>query len=191
MILVGGGVGFYIGKPILDKARASATWPATEGEVIESHLDRHRSRKKKTTYSATVIYRYEVDGADFEGDEVWAGQYSSSSRSGMQKIVSQYPVGANVSVYYSPDDPAEAVLQPGAFTSSYLVFGAGMLFVVVGCIMVAVPIIKLCFLTAVVATSAADALTGGKTESSESSGHGFRSDANGDIDDDAFGDIPG
>lgn len=192
MILVGAPVGFYIGKPILDKAKASTNWPTVDGKVIESKLKRRKKSREKDTYEAVVIYQYEVDGESFEGDSVWAGQYSSSSRSSMQKIVSQYRVGADVSVYYSPDDPYEAVLQPGAFASSYMVFGIGMLFLVFGCILVVVPIIKLVFLTAVVATSASSSFAGGGTTAADDA---FRFDTNSndddDNDDDAFGDIPG
>lgn len=189
MILAGGGIGFFIGKPILDKAQASADWPTVQGEVIESEVESHRNRKKKTSYEAVVIYRNEVDGSSFEGDEVWAGQYSSSNRSQMQDIVRQYPVGAEVSVYYSPDDPAVAVLQPGAFTSSYMVFGIGLLIFGIGCLLVAAPLIKLLFLTAVVATSSSDSFAGGETSSTDD---GFRFNTNnGSDDDDAFGDIPG
>jgi hypothetical protein len=116
-LLIGGGVAFYFGKPILDKARASESWPTVQGQVIKSELESHHD-KKKTTYSALVIYKFEADGEDYEGDEVWFGQYSSSDRSAMQKLVKEYPVGKDVTVYYSPDDPTQAVLQPGAFTSS-------------------------------------------------------------------------
>ena len=37
-LLIGGGVAFYLGKPILDKAKASESWPTVQGQVIKSEL---------------------------------------------------------------------------------------------------------------------------------------------------------
>ena len=193
-LLVGGGVAFFLGKPILDTAKASESWPTVQGKVIKSELESHRN-KKSTTYGALVIYKYEAGGEDYEGDEIWFGQYSSSNRSEMQKLVKEYPVGKDVTVYYSPDDPAQAVLQPGAFTSSYMLYGFGLLFFGVGCLLVIVPLLKLVFLTAAVVTSPEDSFAGG---GSSSGNDNFSSDSFGDAafdnhdnDDDGFGGIPG
>ena len=125
-------VGIWLGKPILDDAKTSTTWPTTPGEVIESELERHRG-EDGTTYSALVVYRYSLDGGEFESDRVWiGGNYSTSNRAEMQAVVREYPVGNRVTVYYSPDDPAQSVLKPGAFISSYVCFGIGMVFLVIG-----------------------------------------------------------
>jgi hypothetical protein len=188
-LLIGGGVAFYFGKPILDKAKASESWPTVQGQVIKSELESHHD-KKKTTYSALVIYKFEADGEDYEGDEVWFGQYSSSDRSAMQKLVKEYPVGKDVTVYYSPDDPTQAVLQPGAFTSSYMVYGIGLLFFGIGCLLVIIPLLKLVFLTAAVVTSPADSFVGGGSASGADT-FGDAGFDNHNDDDDGFGGIPG
>ena len=124
--------GLVVGKPILDNAKASEQWPQTQGEVLESELNESRDDNGKT-YAAHVIYRYSLDGGEFESDRIWfGGDYSTSNRSEMFEVVKKYPIGQAVTVYYSPDDPAEAVLIPGAYTSSYLLFGIGMVFLAIG-----------------------------------------------------------
>jgi len=134
--IAGGVAGFGFGKPILDKAKASNEWPSTDGKVIESELERHRGNEGETMYKALVVYEYSLDGGEFESDRVWfGGGYSTSDRSEMQAVVKEYPVGKNVTVYYSPDDPGEAVLKPGAYFSSYLLFGGGLIFFTIGSLM--------------------------------------------------------
>jgi hypothetical protein len=104
----------------------------TQGEVLESELNESRD-DDGTTYAAHVIYRYSLDGGEFESARIWfGGDYSTSNRSEMFEVVKKYPIGQAVTVYYSPDDPAEAVLIPGAYTSSYLLFGIGMVFLAIG-----------------------------------------------------------
>ena len=124
--------GLVFGRPILNKAKASEQWPQTQGEVLESEL--HESQDdNSTTYAAHVIYRYSLDGGEFESDRIWfGGDYSTSNRSAMFEIVKKYSVGQTITVYYSPDDPAEAVLMPGAYISSYLLFVIGMVFLAIG-----------------------------------------------------------
>jgi len=124
--------GLVFGKPILDQAKASEEWPQTQGEILESELVESHD-DDSTTYGAQVIYRYSLDGGEFESDRIWfGGDYSTSNRSEMFEVVKKYPVGQAVTVYYSPDDPTEAVLMPGAYTSSYVLFAIGMVFLGIG-----------------------------------------------------------
>lgn len=195
---IGIGVGWFVGKPILDEAKASESWPTVRGEVIESELERRRNNKGNTSYGANVVYRYEVDDQELEGDNIWFGQFSSSDRSEMQKLVKQYPVGEIVDVYYMPDDPGESVLQPGAFTSSYIVLGIGSVFAVVGLLMLAIPAIKFLFFGALLATSSSDDFVGGSSADQSSFGGDSLRDPRFDddprfrnSDDDGFDGIPG
>lgn len=186
-LLAGGGIGFFVGKPILDKAKASESWPSVEGEVLESRLESSRS-KGKTSYSALVVYRYSVEGEEFEGDRVWFGQYSTNKRSEMHKIVKEYPAGKAVTVYFSPDDASEAVLQPGAFTSSYMVYSIGLLAFGVGCLLVLGPLVKLLFFASTAVTGSTDSFGDDMPGGSSFLSDGFDRQ---DEDEDAFPGIPG
>lgn len=141
--VVGGFVGFYFGKPLIDEAKASESWPTVQGSVTESQLESHTD-DGSTTYSVHVIYEYTVQGQQLDSDRVWfGGDYSTSDRSGMQKIVRDYPIGKQVTVYYSPDDPTESVLLPGAYFSTYIIFVVGMVFLVAGAVMLLIPVGKI------------------------------------------------
>lgn len=131
-LVVGYVVAFMFGKPILDNARASRDWPQVTGTITKSEV--HRSRKKGSTmYSAEVVYDYTVEGKKLEGDTVWfGGNYRTSSDRGARDVVSRYPVGKQVPVFYNPQDPTLAVLESGAFLTSYVVFGIGLAFMIAG-----------------------------------------------------------
>lgn len=129
-------VAFYFGKPILDQAHASKTWPSVSGTVTHSEVVTRRS-KGKVQYSSKVAYRYAVEGREFTCDNVWFGGHSSSNSSGSaSQTVKKYPTGAEIAVFYEPSNPANAVLEPGTRWQSYLVFAIGVIFLAVGILMV-------------------------------------------------------
>jgi hypothetical protein len=129
-------VTFTFGKPILDQARASVQWPKVPGVITRSVLATSRSKKKKTMYSFDVEYRYEVAGEELVCNNVYfGGDFSSSSSAGANEVVRRYPVGAKVDVAYDPNNPVNAVLEPGAHWQSYILYGIGLAFLVVGVLM--------------------------------------------------------
>lgn len=140
-LLIGYFVAFHVGKPILDDARASAAWPSVDGVVERSEVTTHRGHEKQTMYSPEVAYRYNVDGKDFQGSMVaFGGDFSSNNSSHAYAVTEQYPVGKEVSVYYEPDAPGHAVLEPGVTWKSYLAFGIGLAFLAAGVLMLATPL---------------------------------------------------
>lgn len=124
----------YWGKPTLKQAKESVNWPTTMGVIEESQVKTHRG-DDSTTYSPYVLFRYEVDGQEIRSDMVYMGaNFSSNNRSAHQKVVTKYPVGAEVKVYYKPDDPFIAILEPGTtymgyfpLVLSYIFLGSGTL----------------------------------------------------------------
>ncbi len=63
-------------------------------------------------WSFSITYEYFVDEAKFESSRVHFGYQTSSDVSYAQGFVNKYPVGKEVEVYYNPNDPSEAVLEP-------------------------------------------------------------------------------
>lgn len=176
--LIGGGVMLWIGKPTLDTAKASKSWPSVDGVVIESRVETKKSndRKDGPTYKAVVVYKYEVGGEEFSSDRIWfGGEVSTSKRTQMRDIVKGYPEGQPTEVHYDPENPAEAVLQPGVFFTSYFMIIFGAVFAVPGGIMLLVA----AFVMKSKPTAAADPF-GRHPESSH--------DAEDDLDDDDFHD---
>ena len=109
-----------------------------QGEVIESKVNvRYKlsdeKRKRKPKYTANVNYRYTVKGTTFSSNTVSYGQHSSteSSRDRQREIANRYPKGKTVDVYYDPQSPEEAVLEPGITGSSFLGLGLGIIIIIV------------------------------------------------------------
>jgi hypothetical protein len=86
-------------------------YATTTGVVTHSEVERHAGGKN-TTYSPNIKYTYTVAGKAYSGDRYRFGT-GSSNDSSARRIVDEHPVGKQVPVYYNPDDPAEALLQPG------------------------------------------------------------------------------
>jgi len=130
--VIGYFVAFTFGKPILDDAKASRDWPSVPGVITRSAVATKRS-DGKTMYSFDVVYRYQVEGRELTCNSVFfGGNTSSSNSSAAYKVTGRYPEGAEVDVYYEPENPANAVLEPGTRWQSYIVFGIGLVFLIVG-----------------------------------------------------------
>jgi Protein of unknown function (DUF3592) len=111
------------------KAQQTRLWPSTEGEIAHSATLYESSRSPSggvsATYKADIAYRYQVNGKDFSSSTITLLDMSSTA-SRAQSIVGRYPDKSKVQVFYNPDDPSDAVLEPGASTGLvclYLVSG--------------------------------------------------------------------
>lgn len=133
-ILVGGGI-MYAGVTNLRNASASKNWPTVPGKVVISEVDRHRSEKGSTNYSANVVYDYQVEGTTYSAKRVSFGDSRSSNPAGARTIQNKYKLGTEVLVHYSPKDPSLAVLEPGVSGVTLLLPGIGAVFFLVGCAM--------------------------------------------------------
>lgn len=137
-LVVGIGLAWW-GKGMLNDAKASKSWPSVQGRVMESSLVSYKStsgsgsKKRKTTmYKPQITYQYTVDGNKLTGNKVSMGDYGSSSTSHAKKVMKKYPVGATVKVFYDPEVPVDSVLEPGATLVSYVPFGFGLVFAIIG-----------------------------------------------------------
>lgn len=138
-LLLGLGTSYY-GYRLIRRARASTQWPAAQGQIESSTVDVERERDRdsdgdvhyKTKYIPRTVYSYQVGGTDYIGEQVSFGRTSSSSPNWAYRLRDLYPAGTEVSVYYDPADPQEAVLQPGVKWTTYLVLGIGAVFALTG-----------------------------------------------------------
>ncbi|GMT48974.1 MAG: hypothetical protein IEMM0008_0513 [bacterium] len=116
-------VGYYQ----LIYTKESINWPSTDGVIISSKVTTYTyTRSIRTTYDvdvhyydADVHYKYTINGKEYTNDKkAFSG---SSGGSGEEAhaiaiaIVKRYPRGKNVKVYYKPDDPGTAVLEPSGW----------------------------------------------------------------------------
>ena len=105
------------------QASASMRWPTVAGtitksdvieECIEDKEDDDKSIIRKTyRYQVDLRYAYQVGKRDFVGTAAnWGGTAIYGLREVAEKAASRYGVGQPVTVYYDPEQPANAVLEP-------------------------------------------------------------------------------
>jgi hypothetical protein len=122
------GIGFGMLIKLLknfSKARYSKNWLSTSGKIISSELDAQTTTDENgyqtTTYIANILFQYMVNDSAFECDCInFDYGIRTSNMRKEQSIVEQYPIGSQVTVYYDPDEPQQAVLEKrvgGAFTT--------------------------------------------------------------------------
>lgn len=136
-----GGVMLISGILISDFPRmvASQSWPTTDGTIVSTRLMGSRFREYDGDYythlDAYIRYEYAVDGVSYSSLSI----NSIDSPFYPEDVADRYPVGMDVYVYYNPNDPAEAVLEPGFVdvlkaidVFSYLFFAAGFYIIYAG-----------------------------------------------------------
>jgi hypothetical protein len=97
------------------RADASKKWPTASGTITASALERLPANKWR--YRAAVQYSYRAAGKNYQASRVfWGGNEGRQKH--MASVIETYPAGAKVRVFYDPNDPAEAVLDPIQNTGS-------------------------------------------------------------------------
>lgn len=139
IFMAAGAVALLVGLRSYELARESLDWPTTEGVILSSEVKRQRSRnhegRSSVTYKAEVRYAFETGGMRHEGRRVRYGEYSSSDGNHARRTVERYPPGTAVEVRYDPENPLNAVLEPGPHSGSWLLPGLGGTFFLVGLVL--------------------------------------------------------
>ncbi len=122
VLLIGGGIGglVYLSSA-QKKARESRSWPTVKGRITQCDV----VRKGGTTgrgvsnvrHEIELTYSYAVDGKKYRGHRIQVFRVSHKLKDDAQRHADRYPVGKEVTVYYNPGDPEDAVLEPGLVPS--------------------------------------------------------------------------
>lgn len=103
-------------------AEESLSWPSVTGKISSSFVqardfpmphDDSDDDYETTSYSASVDYSYVVEGKEHHSSQV---RYFVGPDA--HETVRKYPSGAQVPVFYNPEDPSSAVLEPGTNTKT-------------------------------------------------------------------------
>ena len=132
---LGGGGLLVDGLRNANKALLSRNWPTTVGRVVraEPRGSSTLSISNPWAFDPGIKYQYTVEGVTYTGDRVSFGRIPSTAE-GVGIVLMQYPVGASVTVWYDPDDPDRAVLEPGASGDSWAEAALGLILVITGLI---------------------------------------------------------
>ena len=102
------GIIFFMRKRMV----AVSQWPSTMGAVNASYLERRSSSEGGYTNYPVVQYSYQVSGQAYQGAKIAPGPEVGGTGAG--KVVARYPAGAQVMVFYNPQNPSDAVLETKA-----------------------------------------------------------------------------
>ena len=91
------------------KVAKASSWPSTMGTVTHSAIEWRRGSEGGSVAYPVVQYAYQVMGQMLQGRKVMPGPETGGT--GAHKVVNRYPAGAQVMVYYDPDNPSDAVLE--------------------------------------------------------------------------------
>ncbi len=105
----------------LHRAWTSASWPATQGTVVSTRVQRYTVARGGPHFYGVVTYRYEVDGQAYESSHYDARlrPRSFAERDGAGAYLAAFAPGQQVPVFYDPMRPFVAVLQPGLSSGTF------------------------------------------------------------------------
>jgi hypothetical protein len=130
--VLAGGVYLVIALRNVARAKASADWPSVRGIIRQAEVRRETDRKGLRYFGAQIVYDYEINGLVYTSSKVSFGDYSSGNPAHADEIVAQYPVGAQVRVYYDPAAPRVAVLETGIRGAAWLMAAICAVFIIAG-----------------------------------------------------------
>lgn len=104
------------------QVEAGQSWPWVEGEIETSRVEAFHAlveqrgwMRWRRYFRPDLVYRYRVNGVDFRGSRRHFGwRLYASLPWHAQRVVQRYEEGSRVTVYYNPDNAADAVLDPEA-----------------------------------------------------------------------------
>lgn len=113
-------------------AIASQQWPSVPGQVTASRVTSSTDSEGATLYGAEITYTYTINDRAFASTQVSFGDYTSSDTDHAEDLTSRYPAERSVTVYYDPQNPARAVLEPGFAAGLLIPLGLGGVFSLAG-----------------------------------------------------------
>jgi hypothetical protein len=116
--LVGGviaSIGVMIGEA---RMNATETWPSVAGRIVVSEVSTATVRTgpvRRVEPIAKIHFAYSVNGRSYQGEGLRVAPMLHTEAEGTPtELVSRYPVGKAVEVYYDPANPSDSLLIPRA-----------------------------------------------------------------------------
>lgn len=133
-VVIGAAFAFF-GYRSYQLGTQSKEWPVAKGSVIQSEVVKRTrttgtgtNRRKVVEYVPEVAYTYNVDGQSYRSSRI---TFDAVNKLNARETVARYPKGKRIGVFYDPQKPDRAVLEPGADPTGGLVFiglGVGLAF---------------------------------------------------------------
>lgn len=108
-------------------------WQEAPGEVVHSVVESRSSRNNGRSFRARIRYRF----GSTTGARVYFGDFLEGNQAVAEDLVKRYPLGAKVTVWHAPGNPAQSCLERRADLRVwlFLVFLSGMTVVIAGALL--------------------------------------------------------
>jgi hypothetical protein len=98
-------------------AARAASWPSVTGTVTASRTARRWGLGNGIWiaglwYVPDITYRYEIAGHAYKGRKITLADTGYPKLKAARDIIARYPEGASIPVYYDPEKPRRAFLEP-------------------------------------------------------------------------------
>ncbi|MCK5242409.1 DUF3592 domain-containing protein [bacterium] len=131
------GLGFLLfGIQSFQKTKASVNWPSAPASITKSATQQHTSmghegnnRQIITSEVAIIEYTYAVGRATFTSNQIALGE---QKREDTQRLLSEYPIHKQLRAYYNPNNPRNAVLEPGVLSGNFFFLAFGIIICLIG-----------------------------------------------------------
>lgn len=118
---------FYLFIKTFRFAISSKNWPTVEGIIVSSNV-----AGDADGYYPDISFSYNIDGVDYTSTAFNPNELIARSMMGKkaaERKIRTFPRGTPIKVYYKPNDPKKAIIDPGiTLNSMFFLAGAGMCF---------------------------------------------------------------
>ena len=113
-------------------AAVAAKWPTTMGTILISTLESRRTNSGRHAQYPVVLYSYQAGGRSYQGNRIAPSPEVGGT--GAPKRLVGYETGAQVTVFYNPNDPSDAVLETKVSSLFWLWFALILVDLVLGAV---------------------------------------------------------
>jgi hypothetical protein len=121
-----------LGLFILRESSRSRGWQPVSGRVVSSSVSDFTGKDGAHSYRPMVVFAYSVGALRLMSNRISFRSLSTADRGAAETFVRKYPVGKTVQVYYDPQEPDRAVLEPAGNPWLPLLAGGACSFAAVG-----------------------------------------------------------
>lgn len=123
------------------KAEASRSWSGIQGSITKSWVEKVVTTDADgidfTSYKPRINYQYSIGGQSYSGDRLTFGAVKNyNRRQQAEQVLAAYPENGAVTIYYDPQDPAQATLLQQS--------QGGVAMIIGGVVLILIPIFTLC-----------------------------------------------
>lgn len=114
------------GLKVIARGRRTLRWPSTEGAIEESRLV-----SDTDDLFPHILFSYRVGVQTYRRELGFPGGTNPTPEFAAS-YVKKFPVGARVRVFYDPERPDQATLEPGLAQGDWMIFALGLSATILG-----------------------------------------------------------